>query len=158
MMEFESAEFIENEIKTLWPEWVVSEAELAIWAGQIRPFSKASMLAAVKEFYLSKEGQFRKRPNLHAILFNAKKYQPAETKQETQRDLNADLVYACKCIENEMVSRVGWIMNFFKAANKPMPPDQCREAMVRNKCEQLGNAYGGRWCAIRIWETAEAPF
>jgi hypothetical protein len=75
-MRFQQAcTLIEKEIKPLWPDWKINDAQLKVWISQIIPFDYSTVKQAAHRHFASEKGIYP-RPQLPAIIAEVRLYQP----------------------------------------------------------------------------------
>jgi len=149
MTRTERLQFIDDELKGLWPRWAPTEAELRVWMGMLAPLDYGFARTALEQVYRSEAGNYQ-RPKPKPFLAQAQALTPrlAQLRRRLVRDVPVNAFVQCVTAPK---SRPNWT-----GLRKPVyvaPPAKqgdadyvrtCAESM-RKRCERL---YGGHWITV----------
>ncbi len=82
MLRAEAANFVNDQMRTRWPEWKPSSQQLSDWAMWLGPYDYQNATNAVRE-HIGSQGRFNKRPNPTALRALLAKFQPRDEADKT---------------------------------------------------------------------------
>jgi hypothetical protein len=138
---------MKDEVKSLWPEWELADAELEAWMSKLGGFSYQTAKRAVQSYYATRDGSF-KRPKLYAILAKARSYQEAESPGQAKEpiDLRADVFV--QCIEHENPTRLYTFEGVYVVPTSKQDDREYVLSCAEEKCRNFQQTYGGIWAVV----------
>ncbi|MEN6428325.1 MAG: hypothetical protein ABFE13_23490 [Phycisphaerales bacterium] len=150
MIRHEQMQFINRELKGLWPQWKPTEAEVRVWLADLAAFDYAVARAAVQACFREQAANYH-RPVLGKFLDKARSLSQRVNgrPQPESRDVTATVFIEC----HEPPAGRPHLTSvrkpvYVRPASRQSDPDYvlaCAEHM-RTEFERL---YGGHWIAIR---------
>ena len=136
MLKNEAVDFVESQIKNLFPAWNPSYTESDIWADELMAFDYIAAKSAVHTFLVSEKGSFS-RPKLYHILKECKKNQNRVVERQDPVKL-----FTMRNLDNPQNHK-----GFYVGCPKEVPDSgevMLRAEQTKSKFEDL---YGGVWIA-----------
>jgi hypothetical protein len=141
----ETRQFIEAEVKPLWPKWTPSEPEITVWLDALEPFDFSTAKRMVQG-YFGDDGARHARPRVKDLT----KTRGRSPDCRAVRDLHTDVYVECVEADESAPGRLGQRKPIFATEGGKLTcdPDKVMLAAenARQKCESL---YGGRWITVR---------
>ena len=141
-----------NYIKTIWPDWKLSDEELALWCKQFSAYDADIAKQAAGEHKATSSGGF-KTPKLDKILALAKDLQQSKHYHE-HKDENSEpcIIYSIKCVSHPTKPHyVGQKRDFYinKAKNlNDIPYDRASQEAAE-AVKAFAQIYRGEW--VIVW-------
>ncbi|MFC1739146.1 hypothetical protein ACFL1G_08870 [Planctomycetota bacterium] len=147
MKEDEAYKFIDEEMKPLWPEWELSDAEIPIWIHNLKCFDFKLCRKGVRDYYTTREGSF-KRPKLSGIIKATIPYQEAAHPIAKSEKVESTTDVFVQCTDHDNPLRMYTFCGIYVNVKKQDNHDYVMRAAerTRRKCERL---YGGSWIIIQ---------
>ncbi len=150
MTEKERPQFIEEELRGLWPEWDPTDAELRVWSEALERFPYALARSAAQASFRLQRANYR-RPVLSRFIEQVRLLGRSTSRRRERPDPTTNVYVECIKPPPGRPRLCGVRKGVF--TTRQDDPDHvlaCAESM-RDKHERL---YGGRWITVR---TRPAP-
>ena len=142
----QTREFLNYEVKPLWPKWRPSEPEVAVWQDALQPFDFSAAKSMIRE-YFQDDGARHARPRLKEFSKTRSRNQGGRA---AAQDPQTDVYIECVEAEEYTPGRSGQRKPIFATEHGKLTldPDKVMRSAenARLKCERL---YGGRWITVR---------
>jgi len=146
----EQMQFIDRELKGLWPQWQPTEAEVRVWLSDLAAFDYGVARTAAQACFREQRANYH-RPVLGKFLAKARSLSPRTGgRAHPARDVETDVFI--ECVE-PAPDRPHWFgvrkPVYVHPPSKQTDPDYVfsRAHALRTQFERL---YGGRWVIRRI--------
>lgn len=146
----EQMQFIDRELKGLWPQWQPTEAEVRVWLSDLSAFDYAVARTAAQACFREQAANYH-RPVLGKFLDKARALsrRTAGSPRREPQDVTTDVFIECHEPPQGKPHLAGVRKPVYvRPASRQSDPDYvlaCAEHM-RTQFEQL---YGGRWITLR---------
>jgi len=165
----EAENFINIELKGLWPDWNPTDAEARLWARELMKVDYNLTKNSISNWYIRQE-RTRKRPFLGQLrkLFRKTVADVEEQKELSEPVLLYEIVKESNIVKRffkdhrtgedvEYTSHPG--QKFYLSRRNKLPVDPHNiEAEAENKRERFNQAYGGNHIIYRHWERLYSEF
>ncbi|MHC4153721.1 MAG: hypothetical protein ACYST6_02180 [Planctomycetota bacterium] len=153
MTEQEAYEFIDKELRPLWPEWEFPDAAIPIWVHQVKQFDYQLCRKGVRDYYATREGSF-KRPKLHGIIRATRPYQEATYPDLKRERTQPKTDVFVKCVKHNNLVKMHQFFPVFVEIKQQDDHDYVVKAAeaLRDRSEQL---YGGSWIILQYTTRSE---
>ncbi len=159
----EAENFIEQELKGLWPDWNPTDAEFRLWQRELEKVDYNLTKGSVSNWYIAQE-RHRKRPILGQLrrLFRKTAANVEELRKASEPVLLYEIVKETNIVKRTYkdpktsedigyTSHVG--QRFFMNCRDNLPADPHNiEAEAEWKRQQFNEIYGGNHIIYRHWE------
>ena len=141
MLQAEKYDFINKEIKQIWPQWLWTDATTRIWYGVLTDFTYEEARLGIEKIF--REDLIKWQRQLVPVFIKTTRRLRVGIKSEPA------LAYRLRCIEHD--NKDGDEINFFWAGKGEVPPDETFEAESEIRRNEVQETYGGKWIVVRDW-------
>lgn len=153
MTEQEAYDFIDKELRPLWPDWDLPDAAIPIWVRNLKSFDYSICRSAVQDFYATREGSFR-RPKLYGIIKTAEPCQEAVYPSPKPEKIDPQTDVFIQCIEHENTIKKYQFFGVFVKTDKQDDRDYVLRCAEGTR-QQSHDMYGGSWIIVQQTNNAE---
>ena len=153
MTQVEKQQFIDSELKQLWPQWNWTPATLRVWFGILNNFEYLTARESIEQVYAQGLATYQKQlvPVFCKIAKNAMSGTEDKEKDEPVLD------YKLRCIAHEeRPEMVGHEDCFYSPQQSKRTNAERLMTFAQRKMKLAEGIYGGKWIVIN--ELEEVPF
>lgn len=158
----EAENFINTELKGLWPDWTPTDAEFKLWTRELMKVDYFPTKSSIDNWYIRQTKTY-KRPKLGQLrLLFRKIISEKERRERNEPILLFTIVKESRIVEKSFTdSRTDEIVEytsmpgqrFFIGRREMLPVDpEVIEQEAERKREGFNNLYGGNHIIVRHWE------
>lgn len=149
MTRVERVQFIDTELKGLWPQWAPTEAEVRVWMGVLTGPDYAAAQRALQQCFCGQAGNYtRPRPGPFLAQLRSLPVPSSSSARQPARDVPARVFLECVDPPPGRPNLAGWrVAVYVRPTSRQDDIDYvrtCAEAM-RERFEQT---YAGRWITV----------
>jgi hypothetical protein len=147
MTEQEAYDFIDNELRPLWPEGELPDAAIPVWVHHLIQFDYQLCRKGVRDYCATRDGSF-KRPKLYGIIKATKPHQEAAYPDLKRETIEPWTDVSVQCVEHSNPVKRYDFDGVYVGIKKQDDHDYVVKAAetLRDKYEQL---YGGSWIVVQ---------
>lgn len=158
----EAENFINTELKGLWPDWTPTDAEFKLWAQELMKVDYFPTKSSIDNWYIQQTRPY-KRPFLGRLRPLFKKIiSEKDRREQNEPVLLYTIVKESNIVERsfkdartgenvEYTSMIGQEFSIGRRDMLPSDPEIVEAEAERNR-EQFNNLYGSNHIVVRDWE------
>lgn len=145
----EQMQFIDREIKGLWPQWQPTEAEVRVWLADLAGFDYAVARAAAQACFREQRANYH-RPVLGRFLAQARAVAPSASGRSRRGPQDVTTTVFIECFEPPQgrphLAGVRKPVYVWPASRQSNPDDVL--AAAEHMRAQFDRLYGGHWITV----------